>query len=184
MDTKELIIDAASEVFAKYGYYKASMDKIAQASNLTKGALYYFYKNKADLFYAVVESGIHSLNRKLDEQIKNENVYKVIEQYIHICLTHPELAAIILSENLYGLDAALQQRLLLLRSGITKRLDAIIREGEKSSFLRPLNHEIVTAAFLGILGEIVRESMSGELTCGQEEIAQTVYAMLKGYVLA
>ncbi len=40
------ILGAALEVFIEKGYDKASMDDIVRASGLSKGTLYWYFKNK------------------------------------------------------------------------------------------------------------------------------------------
>ena len=49
------IIEAAQKVFAEYGYKKVTMDDVASELNITRSALYYYYKSKEDLFVAVGE---------------------------------------------------------------------------------------------------------------------------------
>jgi len=49
------IIDAAQKVFVEYGYKKVTMDDVAAKLNITRSALYYYYKSKDELFVAVSE---------------------------------------------------------------------------------------------------------------------------------
>ena len=51
--TRNEIIRAARKVFAKKGYYAASMDEIVAESRLSKGALYGYFDSKEELFLAV-----------------------------------------------------------------------------------------------------------------------------------
>ncbi|KKH47454.1 TetR/AcrR family transcriptional regulator [Methanosarcina sp. 1.H.A.2.2] len=48
------IIDAAERLFYSKGYDKVSMDEIAQEVELSKGALYFYFKSKNSLFFAIV----------------------------------------------------------------------------------------------------------------------------------
>jgi AcrR family transcriptional regulator len=58
-DQKQAILDAATTVFAEKGYAKASVRQIAAAAGVTTGALYYYYKDKADLLVDVMNQHIH-----------------------------------------------------------------------------------------------------------------------------
>jgi AcrR family transcriptional regulator len=49
------ILDAASEIFIGKGYENASMDDVARAAGLSKGALYHHYAAKSDLLSEVGE---------------------------------------------------------------------------------------------------------------------------------
>ena len=58
---REEILDAAQEVFFEKGLYVATMDEIAEKAELSKGTLYLYYKNKEDLYIAVMMRGMEIL---------------------------------------------------------------------------------------------------------------------------
>lgn len=49
------ILEVARELFAKFGYKKTTMEDIAQALGKGKSSLYYYFKNKEDIFQAVID---------------------------------------------------------------------------------------------------------------------------------
>ncbi|MGI5218014.1 TetR/AcrR family transcriptional regulator [Nocardia sp. CA-290969] len=51
--TRNLLVDAAREVFAAKGFGAASLDDIAAAAGYTRGAIYVHFTAKEDLFLAV-----------------------------------------------------------------------------------------------------------------------------------
>jgi AcrR family transcriptional regulator len=53
--TRAQLLDAAYEVFARDGYHAATLDAIARRANASKGALYYNFESKEDLFVALLE---------------------------------------------------------------------------------------------------------------------------------
>jgi len=50
--TRDLLLDAAEEVFAERGFEGASLDDIAQRAGYTRGAIYKHFSSKAELFLA------------------------------------------------------------------------------------------------------------------------------------
>jgi AcrR family transcriptional regulator len=56
MSTRERILDAAMEIFARFGFRRASMDQVAQEAGLTRQAVYHHFKSKEALFRAAVEA--------------------------------------------------------------------------------------------------------------------------------
>jgi AcrR family transcriptional regulator len=50
------IIDGAARVFAAHGYRQTTIDQICQALQLSKGAIYIYFKSKEDLFVAVLQT--------------------------------------------------------------------------------------------------------------------------------
>jgi TetR/AcrR family acrAB operon transcriptional repressor len=54
-DTRERLLDAAERVFLTQGVVRASLTTVAAAAGLTRGAVYWHFKDKADLFAAMCE---------------------------------------------------------------------------------------------------------------------------------
>jgi AcrR family transcriptional regulator len=52
---REALLDAAAEVFAARGFRVATLDDVADAAGLTKGAIYSHFSSKHDLFAAAIE---------------------------------------------------------------------------------------------------------------------------------
>ena len=50
------IIDGAAQIFAERGYGLTTMDQISQSLQLSKGAIYIYFKSKEDLFVSVLQS--------------------------------------------------------------------------------------------------------------------------------
>jgi AcrR family transcriptional regulator len=55
MHSSDRILSAAENVFARFGFRRASMGQIAEEAGLTRQALYHHYSSKEALFRAVVE---------------------------------------------------------------------------------------------------------------------------------
>ena len=53
-ETRQKLIDSAKKEFFENGFAKASLRKICTNAGVTTGALYFFFKNKDDLFSAIV----------------------------------------------------------------------------------------------------------------------------------
>lgn len=53
--TKKAILEAAIDVFYKEGVAKATLEKIASEAGVTRGAVYWHFKNKADIFAVLHE---------------------------------------------------------------------------------------------------------------------------------
>ncbi|MBU4440682.1 MAG: TetR/AcrR family transcriptional regulator [Acetobacterium sp.] len=54
-ETRERLLEVAKQEFLELGYEKASMRKICKKAGVTTGALYFFFKDKNDLFAALVK---------------------------------------------------------------------------------------------------------------------------------
>ena len=70
--TRDMIMDAARDLFVEKGYQHVSMRQIAMELKYSHGAIYYHFQNKAELFYALVEEHFHLLELELDRIMKQE----------------------------------------------------------------------------------------------------------------
>jgi TetR/AcrR family acrAB operon transcriptional repressor len=55
LETRNRILDAAENVFHARGVARTSLADVAQAANVTRGAIYWHFRNKSDLFDAMCE---------------------------------------------------------------------------------------------------------------------------------
>lgn len=52
--TRQAVLESALDVFSEKGYAKATFDEIAARAGFTKGAVYWYFRNKADLIAALI----------------------------------------------------------------------------------------------------------------------------------
>jgi len=82
--TRQRILDAARSVFLKRGVSKSTLEHIASEANVTRGAVYWHFENKTEIFHAIREQVflplIDSIDDTLSPAIKNiENPLNQIE---------------------------------------------------------------------------------------------------------
>ena len=63
--TRDILVDAARQLFARMGFDNTTMNDIAQASHKGRRTLYTYFKSKADIFAAVVESELGTVHKTL-----------------------------------------------------------------------------------------------------------------------
>lgn len=66
-EKQKKIINAAMKVFSRNQYSKASTDDIAAMAGISKGALFYHFRNKRDLYSYLYEYSCKKIYEKLDE---------------------------------------------------------------------------------------------------------------------
>ena len=63
--TRDILVDVARQLFARVGFDNTTMNDIAQASQKGRRTLYTYFKSKADIFSAVIESEMDSVHQQL-----------------------------------------------------------------------------------------------------------------------
>ncbi len=84
VETKETILQVASNIFKKFGFQKTTVDEIAHAARKAKGSIYYYFKNKDDIFQAVVEKEYQHLKKELLKVVnkKENSLYKLKDFFV------------------------------------------------------------------------------------------------------
>lgn len=84
--TKELLIDVARQLFARFGVEKTTMNDIAEASKRGRRTLYMYFRNKMDVFYAVVSQELDLLHNRLEAVVLSE--LPPLEKLLTLASTH------------------------------------------------------------------------------------------------
>jgi AcrR family transcriptional regulator len=71
--TKSRLLAAARRAFAERGFADASMEQIAELAGVTRGPLYHFFDDKADLFRAVYAEIEHELTARIAAEIRERS---------------------------------------------------------------------------------------------------------------
>ena len=153
-EKKEKILDAALHVFVKSGYSDARMDDIVEESGISKGAIYYHYKSKKDLFLALIEHWeIHAFPDFYD---KNKNgissseilrsfsdmVANVFETRKYVFLAEVEFWA------LANRDKDVKDRTQKLYQKILALFEKVLVKGINSGEFKNLNPRIAAIAVM------------------------------------
>lgn len=67
LKTRQKLVDVARQLFAKNGLENTTMNDIAVASGKGRRTLYTYFKNKEEVYYAVIKSELERLSDKMDE---------------------------------------------------------------------------------------------------------------------
>ncbi len=82
-DMRDSIVGIASEIFARFGFKKTTVDDIAQALRKGKSSIYYYFNSKEDIFQAVVDSEADALREKINAILaKPISAMEKLRQYV------------------------------------------------------------------------------------------------------
>jgi len=69
---RNTIVEKAREIFAHYGFRKATMNEIAEGVGKGKSSLYYYFNSKEDVYRAVIEKEAETMKKKLVDAVSEE----------------------------------------------------------------------------------------------------------------
>ena len=150
-EKKNQILDAAKLLFNRQGYAKTSVDDISQAVGMRKSSLYYYFKNKEDIFMCSFRDDWESKFRLFETEANKENSpFKKILAYITQSLNYYEKVVI---EHKIPVKALIETR-NLYRSFVNK-----INRGGISFYVSAINEGINNGDFKDCEVEKVAEAL-------------------------
>ena len=84
--TREKLVDVARQLFAKHGLENTTMNDIAVTSGKGRRTLYTYFKNKEDIYWAVIEGELERLSERMNEVAKQN--MEPEDKLVEIVFTH------------------------------------------------------------------------------------------------
>jgi len=140
--TRQKILDAATEEFARYGLGGARVDRIAARAGANKRMLYYYFRDKDNLFLAALEgryAHIRAAERSLDlEHLEPRRALKRLVEFTwRYFLEHPEFLTLLNSENLHkGRHVQRSRSVPEMHTPLVETLRGVLRRGERAGVFR------------------------------------------------
>lgn len=93
--TRQKLLEVARELFAHKGLETTTMNDIAAASGRGRRTLYTYFRNKEEIYYAVIEEELERLSEKMDEVAvmdvePEEKIFTLI--YTHLSIIRDTVA--------------------------------------------------------------------------------------------
>lgn len=185
--TRRKLISAAARIFARDGFEAARLEEIAAAAGYTRGALYANFKDKEDLFFALLEDWIGERVSELDELLRREasapeEKLRTLRGYYAQCAKDRRLVLLSLEFTLYAIrhpaaHARLRTRKRRLRAHVTELIRKITRShgdsqssGERSS--PPVSAHATTAALGALSNALLLEHVVDPKTMSDADVRQ------------
>lgn len=157
---KKEILEASISVFASKGYHSACIADIANRLGVGHGTLYRYYKNKRDLFNAVLAEILGKLAVVVREeppvtnslQAYSEQLKRIAAAMAAIFQGDPRLARIVFYESM-GVDRDVIRQVQNTLDLFALAVEQYIENGVKKGFLRAnidqqVASKIITAMFM------------------------------------
>jgi AcrR family transcriptional regulator len=140
--TRQKILVAATEEFARYGLGGARVDRIAARAGANKRMLYYYFRHKDNLFLASLErcyADIRAAERSLDlDHLEpRQALQRLVEFTWDYFLAHPEFMTLLNSENLHkGRHVRGSPNVPKMHTPLVETLRSLLQRGEREGVFR------------------------------------------------
>ncbi|MBH5318284.1 TetR family transcriptional regulator [Paenibacillus sp. GSMTC-2017] len=145
-ETIRKLIDVARRHFADHGYEKAGLEQIAIDADVTRGALYHHFRNKKNLFHAVLAAVQQEVGERVEEEASRRD--DLMEQLLQG--SRAFLLAAVEPKN---------KRILLVEGPAVLGWD-VWRELDEQNSLRHLKEQLQIMKEQGVLGDVSVDSLA------------------------
>lgn len=157
--TRQRIVEAAIEVFAEKGYHDAGVDDIVRRSGTSKGAFYFHFPSKEEIFFALVDALAGRMASSVEEAISGQSrgvarVDAALTSVFSILSRHRKLAKILLV-SAAGLGRTTDERFIAQRRRFAMLIKRHLDEAVESGAIPPQDTELAAYAWLGAVNEVV-----------------------------
>ena len=169
--TRKILIDTASNVFGQKGYAQTTLEEVAREAGVTRGAIYWHFDNKFEMFHAVLQALYKKVNARVTKIIESDQgpldkLRQLILEFFQIISDEGEFRIaedvqlfISRKEKIFG--RLYKDHLKYVKSQ-RKLLKELVREGiAAGEFDSHLDPEVIIVAFMSYIAGIKSAWLSG-----------------------
>ncbi len=193
--TKAKIIHTSMMLFSTNGYDATTAEEIARTCGVNKAMIFYYYKNKAGLYGAVLSHALESIHDEVITKDKEyihplEDLKTFIKTYALYCEKHPYLPALLLRE-LSNSGAYLPDVMFDSMRKLFALLSKILKEGEKQKLFYNVEPMLIHFMIVGTInlfittkplrkkGSELEDEIDTCCECDMEYVADYIFNKVK-----
>jgi len=154
LQRKAQILDAALTVIVQKGYENSRMDDIVASSKMSKGAIYWYYKSKKEIYLSLVNHWVHNysavLNHIVDTDRSASDQLRSLFQYFTVQYEKDPVVFKALLEfwSMAGRDPEFNDKLQKVYSEFVNLISTIIQQGMDNGEFKNLDVDITAMSIM------------------------------------
>ena len=155
---RDAVLQTAAHLFLEQGYRRTSMSELAERLQITKPALYYYFRNKEEILVECYRAGITLIETLLDKALVSrgtglDKVRAYIEAYTRSVVLHEFGRCVsMLDEN--ELSPETRKEVRALKRRIDASIRGYIEEGIADKSIAPCDAKLASFAMSGAINWI------------------------------
>jgi AcrR family transcriptional regulator len=155
---REAVLKTAAHLFLEHGYQGSSMTQLAAQLNITKPALYHYFRNKEEILVACHQNGIADIEAMLKETSVNQGngmrkLFLFVETYA-VAIILGEFGRCLARLDETELSPAARREVRTVKRRLDMTLRGYVEEGIEDGSIRPCNPKLVAFAIYGAINSI------------------------------
>jgi AcrR family transcriptional regulator len=189
-ETRQGLLAAAYRVFAQRGYAQATIDDIATAGGVSKGAVYHHFASKKELFRALLADHGHEVDAMVAAIASAKSFRDLVRGFIEIWIGHYREDPLFMPLSLeYRVQATREpwarELVAVFYAQVRALIGGVLRLGQETGFVRR-DLDVAGAAtfiFAAVDGACLQAALDPELV-EIEGVEERLTDMISRYVAA
>ena len=179
------ILSTATKLFIQHGYHGLAMRQIAEALHVSKPALYYHFRDKEELFLAILTMYLDEMETAIDRiSAEPATCREKVRNFMEYVLGQPpDQRAIIhlASQEVRQLSEPVRKSFgQIYQEKFIGKIEAILKAGMQRGEFKPIDPGVATWTLLGIMYPYFYPARAGNGNLPDETIRQIISVYLGG----
>jgi TetR/AcrR family fatty acid metabolism transcriptional regulator len=175
------IFKAAQKLFAQRPYHDVLLEEVAAAAKVAKGTLYLYFKNKEQLYLALMRENLEPLPGELKQAVGDSPdswsaLGAIIRRLLEFADRHPALREVLRVTTLESREAVLRAS----HEQIVSLIEDVLREGVRQEEFSECDPEIAALMILGMVGKLNSIVCDRKLGRPLDEVVRQMLRMVGG----
>jgi AcrR family transcriptional regulator len=158
-DTRRKILESAAQVFSQKGFYGSVVDDIVKASGTSKGAVYFYFDSKDQIFLSLVEEYMTTMAQQIQMAVHRSRglvaqVEATVATLIRTFQANRALAKIVLVDWMVA-GAEFQGKRIALKALLVEVLRGYLDRAVQDGKIAPQDTEMAAYVWIGAISELV-----------------------------
>lgn len=136
VDTRSRILESAYRTFARYGYTQATLDQVAREAGFTKGAVYWHFKSKDELFIALLDQRLKHQLAYIPGELENvfnadnpvKGLANFFEKQFSFCESDPDWPKISLEFMTHSRNQDIQEKMNQAYRNVSRQITNLLHQ--------------------------------------------------------
>lgn len=150
------ILSAAEKLFVTRHYADVSMNDIAEAAGVTKGALYHHFKSKKDLYLTMMHADLREKQARMRAGVDApgscyERLRRLTESFLQLPIEKRELIKLVRRDVNIFKGAARDKLVRAYQSALPNQVEMILRDGVANGEIADADPRLLAWMFVAIV---------------------------------
>jgi AcrR family transcriptional regulator len=185
-DSRHEILRAAAKLFREHGYDAASMNDLAAALQLSKGALYHHFQSKDEILFHIMNDALQITEDQVKKPVlalrdPEERLRTCIRLHIEVVLHARDREITVMLHENQPLSPELRKRINARKKDYVQFVEALIADVQRVHGSRPkVDPKVAAFALLGMINWIYQWHRPGGSITEQELVDQFTQMVFSG----